>query len=177
MEITIRKGKIEDAELLSELATESFYQTYSSFNTPENMRLHVEIYFNKTQMEKELKEENNPVFIALVNEEMAGYIRLRTTENVEELKNKKHIEIERIYVLQKFQQLKIGWKLISKAIETSVQQGFEILWLGVWKENLKAINFYKKVGFEIFGEHLFMLGDDAQTDHLMKLELANFQNV
>jgi diamine N-acetyltransferase len=172
LEIIIRKGKIEDANLLSELATESFYQTYSSFNTAENMRSHVGVYFNKTQMKKELNEENNPVFIAFANEQIAGYIRLRTTENVEELKNKKNIEIERIYVLQKFQQLKIGWKLISKAIEIAKQKGFEILWLGVWKQNEKAINFYKKVGFQIFGEHPFMLGNDAQTDFLMKLKLV-----
>ena len=45
------------------------------------------------------------------------------------------------------------------------------VWLGVWEENVRAINFYKKQGFNEFDKHIFMLGDDAQTDLLMRLPL------
>jgi len=47
----------------------------------------------------------------------------------------------------------------------------EIVWLGVWEKNNRAISFYKKWGFEKFGEHSFTLGDDIQNDWLMKKEL------
>jgi ribosomal protein S18 acetylase RimI-like enzyme len=45
------------------------------------------------------------------------------------------------------------------------------VWLGVWEKNEKAIQFYKKWGFVQFDKHLFQLGDDAQTDIMMKLQL------
>jgi ribosomal protein S18 acetylase RimI-like enzyme len=45
------------------------------------------------------------------------------------------------------------------------------IWLGVWEENQKAIRFYKKNGFVEFGKHIFRLGDDDQTDIMMKLDI------
>src|SRR3712207_7947820 len=45
------------------------------------------------------------------------------------------------------------------------------IWLGVWEENSRAINFYKKNGFIEFDEHIFKLGEDEQTDIMMKLNL------
>jgi ribosomal protein S18 acetylase RimI-like enzyme len=46
-----------------------------------------------------------------------------------------------------------------------------MIWLGVWEHNEHAISFYKKFGFEQFGDHIFMLGNDAQTDLLLKKNL------
>ncbi|NLA43929.1 GNAT family N-acetyltransferase, partial [Candidatus Saccharibacteria bacterium] len=43
---------------------------------------------------------------------------------------------------------------------------------GVWEHNDKAIRFYEKLGFRPFGEHLFMLGSDPQTDLLMRLDVS-----
>jgi len=42
------------------------------------------------------------------------------------------------------------------------------VWLGVWEENPRAIKFYKKNGFVEFDKHTFVLGEDEQTDILMK---------
>jgi ribosomal protein S18 acetylase RimI-like enzyme len=45
------------------------------------------------------------------------------------------------------------------------------VWLGVWKENHRAIKFYERWGFEIFAEQEFILGNDHQIDWLMKKTL------
>ena len=45
------------------------------------------------------------------------------------------------------------------------------VWLGVWEKNERAIAFYRKNGFVAFDTHIFKLGDDEQTDILMKLPL------
>jgi ribosomal protein S18 acetylase RimI-like enzyme len=42
------------------------------------------------------------------------------------------------------------------------------VWLGVWEKNLRAISFYEKNGFIAFDQHIFQLGDDRQTDIMMK---------
>ena len=46
------------------------------------------------------------------------------------------------------------------------------VWLGVWEENVRALNFYKKNGFIEFDKHIFKLGEDEQTDIMMKLILT-----
>ncbi len=63
--------------------------------------------------------------------------------------------------------------MYNKAIEVAKEKGTHYVWLGVWEENLRAIAFYKKNGFEEFDKHIFKLGDDEQTDIMMKLELNN----
>ena len=47
------------------------------------------------------------------------------------------------------------------------------IWLGVWEKNLRALSFYRKNGFVAFDKHIFKLGNDIQTDILMKIQLKN----
>ncbi|MEY4459269.1 MAG: hypothetical protein RIT38_474, partial [Bacteroidota bacterium] len=90
-----------------------------------------------------------------------------------ELKDNTALEIERIYVAKAFHGKKIGQLLYDKAIEVAKVKMVEYIWLGVWEENHRAINFYTKNGFVAFDKHIFVLGEDAQTDIMMKLELVN----
>ena len=46
------------------------------------------------------------------------------------------------------------------------------VWLGVWEHNHRALHFYEKNGFLAFGTHIFQLGNDQQTDILMKKSVA-----
>ena len=58
---------------------------------------------------------------------------------------------------------------MNQAILKARSSGFTSIWLGVWELNAKAIRFYEQLGFKKFDEHSFMLGDEAQIDHLMRL--------
>jgi len=42
------------------------------------------------------------------------------------------------------------------------------VWLGVWEKNINAIAFYKRLGFYEDGRHPFKMGDELQTDFIMK---------
>jgi len=81
------------------------------------------------------------------------------------------MEIERIYISQSFKGRGLGKALIGKAIEEAQNAKLDWLWLGVWDQNAHAIEFYQRQGFEIFGNHNFMMGDVAQDDYLMKLRI------
>ncbi len=80
---------------------------------------------------------------------------------------KKGVEIERIYVLEAFKGIGAGRFMIEKTVEIAQSLGLDYIWLGVWAENEKAIRFYEKMGFTIFGEHIFRIGSDNQLDYLM----------
>jgi ribosomal protein S18 acetylase RimI-like enzyme len=74
-------------------------------------------------------------------------------------------------VLKEFQGKKVGQLLYEKAIQIAKQNNVLYVWLGVWEKNTKAISFYLKHGFMEFDKHIFRLGDDEQTDLMMKLQL------
>jgi ribosomal protein S18 acetylase RimI-like enzyme len=60
---------------------------------------------------------------------------------------------------------------MQNCIDKAIELKKEIIWLGVWEKNTKAISFYSKWGFIKFAEHPFVLGDDIQNDWLMKKEI------
>jgi ribosomal protein S18 acetylase RimI-like enzyme len=171
--ITIVQAHANDIELLQKLSIVTFTDTFAAYNTAENMRMYIEKYLSVENLLEELNNSENFFFIAFQENEPAGYLKLRLPqENVRALKDSKSIELERIYVVKKLQGSGLGYKLMQFAFDYSRQKGFDTLWLGVWERNEKAIRFYEKFGFEIFGEHEFILGTDKQNDLLMKKALA-----
>jgi ribosomal protein S18 acetylase RimI-like enzyme len=169
----IKRASVNEVELLRELSITTFTNTYAAYNTPENMQMYIEKYFNTETLLSELNSQENFFFFAMLDDVPAGYIKLRTVHEQPALGDKKSIELERIYVVTQFQRTGLGYKLLQHGIEFAHSEGFDVLWLGVWNRNEKAIKFYEKCGFEIFSEHKFILGTEEQIDYLMKKDLAN----
>jgi ribosomal protein S18 acetylase RimI-like enzyme len=172
--LMIKRAVASDVALLQELSIVTFTDTYAAHNSPENIQIYIDKYFNTETLLQELNSNENFFFIAVLDDVPAGYIKLRTPfEQHASLKNKKNIELERIYVKKNLHGTGLGYKLIQHGIEFADSESYDVLWLGVWNQNEKAIKFYEKCGFEIFGEHKFILGTEEQIDYLMKKELTN----
>lgn len=169
--IIMRQATAANAALLRELCITTFTATYAAHNTPEDMQQYINEHFADDILLQELNDEANTYFIADVNGVAAGYCKLRTNRPETDCNAVYPIELERIYALQGYQGIGLGHALVRQAVQHATENGFDMLWLGVWEENEKAIAFYKRNGFEVFGEHIFMLGSDPQRDWLMKVDL------
>lgn len=169
--ITIIQANIKDADAIAKLGAITFYETYAAYNTTTDMELYTSQHYNTATVAEEINQPGIQYFLALYNNIPSGFAKMRNTEQPELLANTRNIEIERIYVLQQFQKLKIGKTLIEYCVNKAKQDDFEVIWLGVWQKNPKAIDFYERNGFEKFGVHSFLLGQDLQTDWLMKRKL------
>jgi ribosomal protein S18 acetylase RimI-like enzyme len=171
MSVFIRLAKKEEAEVIGILAAQTFTETFEWYNTPENMREYNETHFTKNKILAEIEDKNSIMYVALIDDIIVGYAKLKSSEAPPELTVASHIEIERLYVSKKFHDKKVGLALMNTCIETAKQKKLDVIWLGVWEQNPRAINFYTRIGFQQFGSHIFQLGNDAQTDYLMKLSL------
>lgn len=170
----IRFASKEDDELIADFSRRSFYDAFSSQNTKDDMDKFMNEQFTKEALMKEVGEEGNIFLLAFINEKPVGYVRMREGEKRTEFENISSIEIARIYAIQHSIGKGIGSALMQRCIEIAKEMHREIIWLGVWEHNQQAINFYTKWGFEKFGEHDFVLGNDVQTDWLMKKDLLPF---
>ena len=121
----------------------------------------------------EVNNPNSEFYFAKAGKKTVGYLKINVGDAQTESTNSNSLEIERIYVLKEFQGKKIGQILFEKAIEIARKNNMDLLWLGVWEHNTGAISFYQKNGLVKFASHLFRLGDDEQTDIMMKLDLKN----
>jgi len=171
--ISIKKIKPEDVRDLSIISKTTFLETYADNNTKEDMKEYIEENFSLNKLFPELIDENSEFYFAVFDNNIAGYLKLNFGVSQTEIKESNSLEIERIYVLKEFQGKKIGQLFYETAIQVAKQKGIDYIWLGVWEKNLKAIGFYKKNGFFEFDKHIFKLGNDKQTDILMKLILKD----
>lgn len=158
----------KDIELLIAISTATFTETFSVFNTEQNMRAYLEKAFSLEKLQEELEDPGSDFYFIYVGEELAGYVKLNMGIAQTERMGEGALEIERIYVLGAFQGKKLGQLLLEKVIEIAKQQQCTYIWLGVWEKNRRAIRFYEKNGFIPFDKHIFRLGDDEQTDIMMK---------
>jgi len=170
--IEIERVTLSKIELLQVICRQTFFETFSEVNTEENMNKYLEDSFNISKLTSEIENENSEIYFAIHNNKVVGYLKINVGDAQTELKSDKTLELERIYVLKEFQGKKLGQILFDKAFEIAEQKKAEYLWLGVWEENHKALKFYLKNGFTAFDKHVFILGNDVQTDIMMRLPIS-----
>jgi ribosomal protein S18 acetylase RimI-like enzyme len=170
-QIEILKVSINDVESLQIISRDTFAQTFTEHNNPEDMEVYLNTSFAKEKLLRELNNPNAEFYFAKDGEKVVGYLKVNTGEAQTEQKDADAFEIERIYVDAAFLGKKVGQLLFNKAIEIANAKKAAYVWLGVWEENHRALAFYKKNGFVPFDKHIFKLGNDEQTDIMMKLAL------
>lgn len=170
--IQINKITLDEIEQLQKIGRQTFQETFSESNSEENMKDYLEKGFSTEKLTEELTNKNSEFYFAVLDNNVIGYLKINFGESQTELQDEKSLEIERIYVSKEFHGKKVGQLLYEKAIQTAEEKNADYVWLGVWEENHRALSFYKKNGFVEFDKHIFKLGNDEQTDIMMKLKLT-----
>ncbi len=171
MSVQLIKATTNDLETVRKIGIDTFYESFSSLNTEENMAHYLETGFSMEKVASELGNPASEFHLAYEGDQLIGYLKVNHGPAQSELKDDTSLEIERIYVLKAWHGQKIGQLLYDKAIEIAHLNRYAYVWLGVWEKNEKAIGFYKRNGFVEFDKHLFKLGDDIQTDIMMRRDL------
>ena len=173
MEPNIKIEQINNSHIaaLQQIGHHTFEETFAESNSAENMSIYLEEAYSNEKLSAELNDPNSFFYFAMLDEKVIGYLKLNMGGSQTELKDNDALEIERIYVLKDYHGKKVGQLLFDKAIAIAKEQQVAYVWLGVWEENKRAIHFYTKNGFVEFDQHVFVLGDEAQTDIMMKLQL------
>ncbi len=167
-QIEIRLIGVGDVLVLQQLACQTFTETFAHCNTPENLSKYLDEKYSVETLGAELANPLSAFYIAICAGKVAGFLKLNTGAAQTELQEPDVLEIERIYVLQEFHGKGVGQVLFDKAMAEAVNANCRNVWLGVWEENYRAIRFYTKNGFVKFDTHIFKMGDDEQTDWMMK---------
>lgn len=166
--IIIKKASVADIPTLQQIGRQTFFETFAGSNTASDMQQYLDENFSEEKIHREITHPDSQFFIAWDNDAPIGYLKINTGKAQTELQDDQSMEIERIYVLSAYHGRKVGQLLYDKALEVAVALHKTAIWLGVWEENPRAIRFYEKNGFVAFDKHIFRLGDDEQTDIMMR---------
>ncbi|MDF2518418.1 MAG: family N-acetyltransferase [Sphingobacterium sp.] len=162
-----------DIDLLKSIAQQTFIETFSEVNTAADMAKYIAEKFSNETLLAELSNQGSEFYFAQLDKRIIGYLKINSEQAQTELQDEHALEIERIYVLQEFHGKKVAQLLYEKALDIARLKNVRFIWLGVWEENHRAISFYQKNGFVAFDKHIFRLGEDEQTDIMMKKSVIN----
>ncbi len=172
MEHVMREASIRDLDTVVDLGRTTYYETFGDLAPPEIMTQYLDAAFDPKKIRREMLCKQSQFWILELEEQCAGYLKLNWDGAQTDLRESDGLEIERIYLLRAFQGMGFGRILFERARDVAYELGKRYLWLGVWRKNWNALRFYESLGFVTIGTHEFHMGDEHQTDYLMKKELA-----
>lgn len=186
----LRTAQTSDAAALAALAERSFRDTFAAMNTAEDMDRHCRQSYGEAIQAAEITD---PGKLSLVCElqyeepceqpseeagELVAYAQLRWG-NMPVLKHppaglqgERPGEIQRLYVASAWHGKGLAQQLMQACLAELAKRGCDLVWLGVWEKNPRAIAFYQKFGFIEVGDHTFALGGDNQRDIIMARPLT-----
>jgi ribosomal protein S18 acetylase RimI-like enzyme len=170
--ITIKKVKLTDLNALLMFSTKTFFDAFFHLNKRDDMFAYAARHLTADKLRQELSNPLSHFYFAFIDQEIIGYVKLNLGAAQSDLQDAQSLEIERIYVSRFYQGKQVGKRFLHLAMRMAKKNKLQYIWLGVWDKNHKAISFYKKHGFEQFGQHDFMLGNDLQCDVLMRKGLV-----
>lgn len=171
MSLTFRKCTGPDLETLATISKETFVDAFEKDNDPDDFQEYIKKAFALDKLALELNNEESLFYFVHEDNLLVGYFKLNVGSAQTDVHDPDAIEIERIYVLAAHQGRNIGERMLREIIKMAREMGKCYVWLGVWEHNTKAIRFYQRHHFKKFGEHPYYIGNDKQTDWLLRLDL------
>ncbi|SFC23395.1 Ribosomal protein S18 acetylase RimI [Alkalibacterium subtropicum] len=170
-DLIIKEVELDFLDKIKAISEKTFVETFGPDNTAEDIENYLMENINTKQVRQELANPASLFYAVELEGNVAAYMKLNLEDAQTEQGYSNSLEIQRLYVLKKYKKQGIGRKLMDKAIEEAENRQMDFVWLGVWEKNTEAIHFYEKSGFVAFDKHVFKLGDDEQTDYLMKYDV------
>ncbi len=163
----VRHAIPTDAKNLAALAEETFRDTFGGMNTVENMNLHCKTSYTGGIQLGEIADPRMTTLVCEDGGNLIAFAQLRWSKAPGCVTAKNPGEIQRIYVAKSWHARGIAQDLMAMCLNEMIKRKSDVVWLGVWERNPRAIAFYKKFGFTEVGSHVFPLGTDPQRDIIM----------
>ena len=155
--LVIKKATLKDASLLSKLSTAAFLPAHGHSAPKEIIDRYIDINFSKKNFIIELSNSTFQYHLIYYKTKIAGFSKVIFNSENKSISGKNVTKMERLYLLKECYGLGLGKDLLNFNATLAREHKQAGIWLFVWIENLKAIAFYKKMGFQKVGKHDFVL--------------------
>lgn len=167
---SIIKAQEKDCQILTDIGKISFIESHGSSASSNDINQYVNTKYTNEVFKTELSDTKNIYHLIHYQEQPAGYSKIILNDKFANIQLENVTKLERLYLLKEFYNMKLGLELLNYNIELAKQNNQTGMWLFVWKENHKAFDFYKKMGFEIIGDYNFKISEThSNPNHQMLL--------
>jgi GNAT superfamily N-acetyltransferase len=168
----IRPATLDDAAILSDLGARTFRETFEPICSPEDLTAYVAGAYGEAIQRAELADPSRPGRVLEIDGVPSGFLQLRLGHREPCVTSPRPVELQRIYVLRAFHRGGFGAALMEASVDIARAWGADVLWLGVWEHNERALAFYARNGFREAGDHIFKIGQQVDRDLILVRDLS-----
>lgn len=169
--ISIRSATEHDYRLIADIGRVAVELAHRDSCSVKDMNQFLSVHYNYDAIKAELADTNNCYHIIYYDERPAGFSKIMLNMAHPNIPEHNVTKLDRIYLLEEFYGLKLGYELLQFNIELSRKNNQSGMWLFTWTGNERAVRFYKKAGFNIIGSHKFKITEThSNPNHQMYLK-------
>ncbi len=169
MSVSYRTADPRDAAALSEIGAATFVATFGHLYQPDDLAQFLKCH-SPVEWMRELRDPAFSIRLAEADGATVGYAKLGPPHLPFEPRGEA-AELRQLYVLDAYKGQGVARALIDWVIEQARARRANHLYLSVFTDNHRARRFYEKLGFEAEGSYAFMVGNHADEDIVMRLQL------
>lgn len=158
--VVIRAMTLDDLPSMRNITWLTWVATYAPFIPEEDLRIYFDAHYSLEELTRLFAKETVKGFMAFVDEAAAGFVK------TEYSREEKRFYVSSLYVLPDHQGEGIGGKLYRVAEEHGLTFGADRVWLGVMEQNVRALAWYRRLGFDFSEKQPFTMGAST-VDHLI----------
>jgi len=162
--LSFRYATATDADALASLAAKAFSDTYRDLDDPQEIADYVAKHFNAPAVRGLILDPRAKTLLASTSGSLAGYAVLAHTPRPSCVTGAVPIELVRFYLAERYIGRGFGVQLMSEVHREAKREGARTIWLGVHDRNIRAINFYERMGFVKAGGTEFQFGGRTYID-------------
>jgi diamine N-acetyltransferase len=172
---SIRVAEPSEAPQVASFAAMQFRQGYEITHPEPTLSEYLANAFAIPRMARTLEDLASSVLLVISSDgSWIGYAELHqgaptapTTVLTRALPGSAPLEIVRFYVDREWHGQGVASALMGACDERARMTACDFLWLQAWQEAPRALGFYRKAGFEVYGTAVFNFGDRADGDLLL----------
>lgn len=162
--ITIKDGTKADIPVIQEIAEKTWWPTYSSILSKEQIRYMLDVIYGTSTLEKVMGDNSQHFILLFYNNETAGFAAYGARAEDHSI-----YKVHKLYILPDLQGKGLG-KLLLEEIKTRLSAiAVHTLDLHVNRYN-PAKYFYERLGFQVIREEDVPIGPYWMNDYVMRLE-------
>jgi ribosomal protein S18 acetylase RimI-like enzyme len=170
--LTIRTAKPGDEQALALVGAATFLETYAHMIPGHDLVAHCATMHSPETYGAWLRDPTATIWLAETEvKSPIGFLVLTRATLPVGAPQPHDLEVQRIYVLTRFHRTGMGFALMNLAVAKAMNKGADRLVLGVHNDNIRALAFYKRQGFDVIDSRSFQVGASVFCDSVLARKL------
>ena len=165
----MRRATRDDLPAIDALFRQSFADTFAYLYDPADLALFFE-QFTPDAWQQEFDDPGHAFLVAEADGTIIGYVKVGPL-SVPVEPTRPAIELRQIYFDHAWLGRGLSRPMMDWAIDEARRRGAEEMYLTVFTDNHRARALYRRYGFVEVGPYAFMVGNHADEDIIMRLDL------